>query len=78
MKGHNGSRLEAYGMLDEAENTGIVENINSLHNRYAPKAYFFSHQTMIIKSFLTVIDHNHNAAHPNKTGENGETKYRLF
>ena len=76
--GKNNSRYEGLGMLDEFQHTGIVENINSLHNYYAPKANFLSHKTMIFKAMITTIDHNLNVNREEMETETGETKYTLF
>ena len=65
-------------MLDEFQHTGILENIKSLHNYYAPKANFLSHKSMIFKAMITTIDHNLNVNREEAETETGETKYKLF
>ena len=49
--------------------TGLVENLNAVKAKYAPKRSFFSHSSMLTKAALAAIDNNMNTERAQVIGD---------
>jgi len=75
LRGHNDSRLKDLEHLTEIQHTSVNEQLNNLHNIYAPKHTFFGHEQATVRGCLSAIDHNCNVNRPAKKEVDGDDKY---
>jgi hypothetical protein len=75
LRGKNDCRLKDLAQLTECHHTSVNEQLNNIHNIYAPKHTFFEHEQATVRGCLTTIDHNCNVNRPAKKDVDGDSKY---
>ena len=78
LHGHQNSRWNDLAMMTHFTHTGDIENFNSLMNKYCPKMYAYSHESMLCRGALAALDHNGNVGRSQKVTIAGERQYDLM
>ena len=74
--GKDKRRFEDLAKMTGFHHTGDIENVNSLSNKYRPKAYVYTYEGMIARQALAIIDHNTNIGRKQAVKKDGTPKIR--
>jgi len=77
IQGYNGTRIADLEMMVDFVHTGDLEVYNSLHNKYCPKQYFYSHKTMMARTACCALDHNTNTDRGQAMTKDGVPRFDL-
>jgi hypothetical protein len=78
LNGYKGCRMDDLDMMVDFTHTGDLECFNALLNKYAPKRFFYSNESMLARTACAALDHNYNTDRPQAKTSAGDLKFDLI